>query len=628
MTDKQKQIFDKRITEFFEMINKEVNGESTEDKNMNKWESNLFNRYLYALSGERPKNKLPKEHLDTLKAKLKENNLTEEEYEKAKGKRKQLALILKEKQTLENYTIEELTKMQQQYDKKINDLKLKNTERYKKLYKLSEEEYIKIEKELEDLINKRKKINNLLEKKQETEEQKTRTSKTYDEKIKELIEQTKRQEETINDLNDTIKEYQQTKQTAQQEYLKKFIETKHQLQAHFDEQLEKINQQLEATYQGKIRQQRQEYNDYIEKTKHELEIKEQEIKRNLKQTKEQQKEIIIKLLCTKDDISINDIKQQLEHKNIPTEGIIEAFKEVKILIPGIVKKISNDGNIFTYSIKNDALRELEQHKNWIVSPKISNVYDGEVSFIVRSDLHLNMTNSDETIRKTLFPCMEYCAKKGNIPIIDLGDLAETIVGIKYDSWKNLDKNAIKLACKFYKNYAKAISSSPEISHYILFGNHDEHPYYAGIDPLEILLEYSNNFKTLGVSSGSFQIGNDKIGVFHDKSWQNIIRYNERNKNERDEYIYEYLCEEMKEIAQNYIYSLMGHYHFGKHNPEHNFSVITNGIENPLLFTAQVKDGQVEKMFVTELYTVNNGKQLKNSSYQTEIYNRGKQFIKY
>ena len=394
MTDKQKQIFDKRITEFFEMINKEVNGESTEDKNMNKWESNLFNRYLYALSGERPKNKLPKEHLDTLKAKLKENNLTEEEYEKAKGKRKQLALILKEKQTLENYTIEELTKMQQQYDKKINDLKLKNTERYKKLYKLSEEEYIKIEKELEDLINKRKKINNLLEKKQETEEQKTRTSKTYDEKIKELIEQTKRQEETINDLNDTIKEYQQTKQTAQQEYLKKFIETKHQLQAHFDEQLEKINQQLEATYQGKIRQQRQEYNDYIEKTKHELEIKEQEIKRNLKQTKEQQKEIIIKLLCTKDDISINDIKQQLEHKNIPTEGIIEAFKEVKILIPGIVKKISNDGNIFTYSIKNDALRELEQHKNWIVSPKISNVYDGEVSFIVRSDLHLNMTNSD------------------------------------------------------------------------------------------------------------------------------------------------------------------------------------------------------------------------------------------
>ena len=295
MTDKQKQIFDKRITEFFEMINKEVNGETIEDKNMTRWEINLFSRYSYALNGERPKNELPKEHLDTLKTKLKENNITEEEYRQANGRRKRLALILKEKQKLEKYTIDELKQMQQQYDKKINDLKLKNTERYKKLYKLSEEEYIKIEKELEDLINKRKKINNLLEKKQETEEQKTRTSKTYDEKIKELIEQTKRQEETINDLNDTIKEYQQTKQTAQQEYLKKIIETKHQLQAHFDEQLEKINQQLEATYQGKIRQQRQEYNDYIEKTKHELEIKEQEIKRNLKQTKEQQKEIIIKL---------------------------------------------------------------------------------------------------------------------------------------------------------------------------------------------------------------------------------------------------------------------------------------------------------------------------------------------
>ena len=101
--------------------------------------------------------------------------------------------------------------------------------------------------------------------------------------------------------------------------------------------------------------------------------------------------------------------------------------------------------------------------------------------------------------------------------------------------------------------------------------------------------------------------------------------NEYKKNERDEYIYEYLCEEMENIAKDYIYSLMGHYHFGKHNPEQNFSVISNGIENPLLFKAILKDGQVEKMYVTELYSTNNG--LKNSCYSTEIYNRGKQLIK-
>ena len=624
MTDKLRQEFIEKITEFFEMVNKEVTGESTEDKNMNKWESNLFNRYLYALSGERPKNKLPQEHLDTLKAKLKENNLTEEEYEKAKGKRKQLALILKEKQTLENYTIEELTKMLEDCDKEIIDLKAKSNGRYKSFYKLTDEECNEIKHRLEEIRNLRRKINEKIDKKQITTQPKTRTSKTYDEKIKELIDQNNNLKKEIEELDKKLKEFQNVKQ---EEYTEKLIEMKHKLQQQYEEQLKQIKKQLEDSYQGKIEHQKQDCDDKIEKIKKEAEKQAQEAKIKEKETKEQQKEIIIKLLCTKDNISINDIRQQLDLKNIPIEGIPEALKEVKILIPGIVKRISPDGEMFTYSIKNDALRELEQHKDWTVSPKISNVYDGEVSFIVRSDLHLNMTNSEETIKKTLFPSMEYCSKKGNIPIIDLGDLAETIKGIKFDSWKNLDKNAIKLACKFYKNYAKAISSSPEISHYSLFGNHDEHPYYAGIDPLEILLEYSSNFKTLGISSGTFKIGNDKIGVFHDKSWQNIIKYNQYNKNERDEYIYEYLCEEMENIAKDYIYSLMGHYHFGRHNPEKKFSVIANGIENPLLFTAIVKEGQVEKMYVTELYTINDGKKLKTSSYQTEIYNRGKQFIK-
>ena len=624
MTDKLRQEFIEKITEFFEMVNKEVTGESTEDKNMNKWESNLFNRYLYALSGERPKNKLPQEHLDTLKAKLKENNLTEEEYEKAKGKRKQLALILKEKQTLENYTIEELKKMLEDCDKEIIDLKAKSNGRYKSFYKLTDEECNEIKHRLEEIRNLRRKINETIDKKQITTQPKTRTSKTYDEKIKELIDQNNNLKKEIEELDKKLKEFQNVKQ---EEYTEKLIEMKHKLQQQYEEQLKQIKKQLEDSYQGKIEHQKQDCDDKIEKIKKEAEKQAQEAKIKEKETKEQQKEIIIKLLCTKDNISINDIRQQLDLKNIPIEGIPEALKEVKILIPGIVKRISPDGEMFTYSIKNDALRELEQHKDWTVSPKISNVYDGEVSFIVRSDLHLNMTNSEETIKKTLFPSMEYCSKKGNIPIIDLGDLAETIKGIKFDSWKNLDKNAIKLACKFYKNYAKAISSSPEISHYSLFGNHDEHPYYAGIDPLEILLEYSSNFKTLGISSGTFKIGNDKIGVFHDKSWQNIIKYNQYNKNERDEYIYEYLCEEMENIAKDYIYSLMGHYHFGRHNPEKKFSVIANGIENPLLFTAIVKEGQVEKMYVTELYTINDGKKLKTSSYQTEIYNRGKQFIK-
>ena len=55
-----------------------------------------------------------------------------------------------------------------------------------------------------------------------------------------------------------------------------------------------------------------------------------------------------------------------------------------------------------------------------------------------------------------------------------------------------------------------------------------------------------------------------------------------------------------------------------HNIEKGFSIINNGLENSLLFTAEIKDGYVEKMFVTEV-----GKR----DYQIEIYNRGNQYRK-
>ena len=307
-----------------------------------------------------------------------------------------------------------------------------------------------------------------------------------------------------------------------------------------------------------------------------------------------------------------------EEENLDDEEQLLYLKELRIMIPGITRVLKNGEDAPAYSLRTDAMNKLEEYKKDIVYPRISNVRDGKVEFIVRTDLHLDMTNSEDTLKTKLETYFNYSAAHGNIPIIDLGDLAETLAVIKHKDWKNFDKEAAKLSYKFYKNYAKAIASAPETKHYTLLGNHDEHPYLVGVDPIEILNEYSNNFEPLGVSRGSFRIGNDSIGVFHDKTWQNIVSFQEYSKDERDEIIYDYLCDEIEEIANDYIYSLIGHYHFGAHNIDKRFSVINNGLQSGLIFTAEVSDGHVERMFV---------KELGNKNYQTEIYNRGNQYRK-
>ena len=237
-----------------------------------------------------------------------------------------------------------------------------------------------------------------------------------------------------------------------------------------------------------------------------------------------------------------------------------------------------------------------------------------------------MTSSRDTIRKMMNPYLEYCAAKENMPIIDLGDLADTRRPFVIKDWENHDKEAIKQAYNFFKNYAQALNMAPEIKHYTLFGNHEDHPYLAGVDPIEIIYDYSKNFYLLGVGKGKFKIANDKIAVYHDKTWQNVIPATEQpDKEKRDEYIYKFLCEHMKKIASDYVYSLIGHYHFGKINPSENFAVINNGIETALMFTAEIKDNEIQKMFVKNIYTNNN--QIQTSDYEIEIYNKEKKYNK-
>ena len=678
ITESQREKFKSNLENFFDIIEKELNGETVEDtETIETWFRNVYLRYNNSLLGTNPKHQLPKEHLETLTKKIEEKGLTLEDIKESYGRKIKFIEIIKNKQkkeknkekdekqiktsnnkkSLEEYSIEELKKLQEEYDKEIISLDQKHSLRYKKLYNLSDEKFEEIGKRLDLSKRSRKRINEIIENKikstetlleveedieiieipeveekveiiEEQKETKTRKQKKANEKITELMKEKELKEEKIEELTNELEKIKQQRQDVildyQGKYEKRLEEKTKELEENMNIELERKTSMLEIESKREVKevkaqleQAKAELEQFKSQQDKELEKRMKMITNQIKDVKERQQQIMVKLLCSSENISLDTIRRHLENEKIPTEGLENSLKELRNMIPGITRVIK-DEETANFSLRMDALKRAEEYKNDIICPRISNVRDGKIEFIVRADLHLNMTNSEDTLKRQLEPFMNYCVKRNNIPIIDLGDLAETIVGIKYRSWRDFDKETAKLAYKFYKNYAKAIQSAPEIKHYTLLGNHDEHPYLVGVDPLEILSEYSDNFKPLGISRGAFKIGNDKIGVFHDKQWQNIVSYQEFSKEERDEQIYEYLCNEAETIAKDYIYSLFGHYHFGAHNIEKSFSVINNGLDNSLLFTAEVKDGYIEKMFVTEV---------KKGDYKIEIYNRGNQYRK-
>lgn len=594
MTEAQRVLFNTKMNEFFEAIDKYSVGEKIENEEaLDAWGKNLFSRYRYAQEGTRYTHALPQEHIETLKQKLKERNITEEQYKQAHGKISKLALLIQNN----NYSLEELIKQQQDLDKKIGLLKQKATRRYKKLYNLTEDEYETNLQELENLLKQRKKINNLIEKNINSQDSnETNTEQNNDKKMKELLKENENKTDKIKELEHQLQEQEKA----------------------YNEKLTEETTKIEQKFKKELQEQQENYNKFRETTETNLDKQ--------KQQKEQQKKAIFKLLCSNEDISMQELKKEMKILGIKSDDMPYILSELKSEIPGMVKKINEDSDEFTYSIKENAIHKLQEYKGWKISPRISNIQDGKVSFLVRSDLHMNMYSSEDMMKRILYPYMEFCTLRNNIPIIDLGDIAETRRDFKIEDWKNFNKEAIEQAYDFFKKYGQTINSAPNIKHYTLFGNHDEHPYLSGLDPLEIILNYTDNFRFLGVSKGSFRLGNDKIAVFHDKSWQNIISYKEFSKTERDEYIYDYLCDEMKKIAKDYIFSLIGHYHFGKINPEENFAVIGSGTINSLLFTATIKDGTVEKMYASPLYLDIN-KNVKTIGYEIEIYNRGKILIK-
>ena len=539
-----------------------------------------------------------------------------------------------------SFSLEELNEKLNEYSSESIKLKSKLSARNIRLYNLSDGDILNINKEIKKYESKIKAIDVEVEKRKKSTnnsnndiiQRKSSRNTTSEERIRSLKNENNKLNDEINYLNNIISSLRQDVKNLQfyEEQYKKMCESNYNETIDNDEirksKQEIINlNKLICEKQAKIneleglKRQSEVHTSKMLDLENKLYNQEQNIRETIKSEVERKKEIVIKLLISNYDITLENIKHEFKKNNLSTDDALEIIKSVRNYIPGIINKFDSNGRPYSYTIGRSAISQLDEYRQDNICPQISSVLSGKISFVVRSDLHLNIMSSYDKLSKLFEPYLDFCSVRNNIPILDLGDVVDTRFGININDWKNFDRVLINNAYSFYKNYAKAVNKAPKITHYSLMGNHDEHPYLAGLDAISILLDNSDNFRLLGISNGQFKIGNDKIGVFHDKSWQNVIEYRNNNKRDRDSFIYNYLCDEMKNIAKDYIYSLIGHYHFGKINPEEKFAVINNGIDNSLLFTADIKDGIVEKMYVKPLCRY--GNKVIPVGYETEIYNR-------
>ena len=570
VSEEQKKAFKEKLDEVF-TVAKSDDIEATGQ--LRTWLRNLFFRYKNYKTNTHPEHILPKEHLLTLETKLKEEDLTLDEFENTQGKIELLIETIKTKP-------ESLEKLIELRDKRIDEVhKLERKLSKRSLYRLTDEAANEIEKQIKEIRviikDTNKKIDELTPKEEKKEE---KPSETASKRIKELIKENKKQRAELSSLQEELLKYKEERSYINSKY-----------RDEYEKNLKIRTQQLEEEFNGKVQE----------------EIKKQTEKTNKRiiENKPIQKGIIRKLLLTENIVSLEDMKARLKLAGVSSNKIEFALNELRNEIPGIVKNIDNE----TYSISASATNRLDGLKKSTICPRISSVFSGTIEFIVRSDLHLPLTSNEDRIKKEFEPYFTFCSNNRNIPIIDLGDIADTLRNMKYPKWENRDKEATKQAYDFFKYYAKVLSTAPKIKHYNLLGNHDKHPYLVGVDPIEVINSYTDNVTILGIDKGSFMLGNDKIGVFHEIDSVPFTKKEE---------IYDTICEEMRNITPNYIYSLVGHYHTGMHNPLQQFSLIPN--RKPLLFSVEIEDGIVKRIFVSEMSNTaksNNQIELYNSSYQ-------------
>ena len=621
VTEEQKKIFNDFLNNIF---NETINKNNETYQKTNQWLKNMYYRYI--------NNTLPGEHKLALEARLRRRNISVNEFLETKGSIELLQELSKKKKAerkkakeLESQnkiiketpvetkpevieespveaksdenkvtetktdTTEGLEKLRDELDKRITCLKSKITKRNRALYRLTDEACEEIEKQIDEAEQKIKEINKKIAEltpKKETETINDATQK----KIEKLVNENREKNDEILALKNEIAKFREERASYSTRYREEAERTIAIYKKETDEQFA---------------------------TKLEEEVQRQISRANQKnsQTKGLQVAHIKRLLLRHESISLNDIKYSLEKSKVSTANLDVAINELRTKIPGIVKSIDVVERTPIFSISGTAMDRWDVLKNNTNSVRISNVFDGTVSFIERSDVHASLRNTEDDLKKMFDPILNFSSANGNLPIVDFGDFMDTLKEIEYSKWVNHDKEAIELACKFLKNLAKTLATVPTTKFYFLNGNHEKHLYLAGIDPLEIMYEYCNNLIPLGAEKGSFMIGNDKIGALHGID---NIPYLVKSDS---------LCKEIEEklpkIVTDEIYSFIAHFHIGAHYPLQKYSLVSR---EPLVITAEVEDGTVTKMDAQKLKMTKKAG-FDFDSFPTEIYNSNYQYKK-
>ena len=243
---------------------------------------------------------------------------------------------------------------------------------------------------------------------------------------------------------------------------------------------------------------------------------------------------------------------------------------------------------------------------------------GVVSFVAFADLHIPLNAKEDEIKKTIHPLFEFSASQKNLPIIDLGDDGDTLKDIPYEKWIKQDKEAAEQVYSFLRKFGRVINECPTTKVFYKPGNHEEHAYLVGIDPMETLNSCANNIVFLGPGKSSVMIGNDKLGIFH--GLDQVPYGNRRNFLDYSQHICSEISKHLQNIAKDYFYSLIAHYHFAEHRPFQHFSLIGHSNKCPVQFTAILEDGEVKRMYAQNLTLSKKENTYVADPYRIEIYN--------
>lgn len=566
------------------------------DKKQRWYYQNIYYRYKLREDDPTYYKSMKKDFANIIEEIIEQYGLTKEQFLNTKGNIEKLMIELQRTNKKENLysdkTTTELNKMKEDLiEKKIN-LKRALTPRGMSLY--NEEKINEIKSQIDEYEQRIKQISEELKTRNDSTEQapiqiiqEVNVDKTYEKKFNDMKESydttIKEKEQQINDREDTI------------------------------QKLQKEN----ATLQRKIRENISD-----------LEEQKRILLKHQSQIRKELKEKLITLLLNNKSISYSYVKQALEIDNDTYKSLM---CEIKDEIPGIIEQITNDGYCNRYTLANKAWYARNQYIDQKPEIQMCNINipnKKTLKFIVRTDTHIDMASEYDEIMRELNPYHELSALYGNAPIIDLGDIADTYEYFDYKEMynpdtKKADVKALKLAYEFYKNYGKTLAQIPQTKHYTILGNHDIDPFYAGVDPIKVIRNYSPNFRYAGLISGSVKIKNLDVGLYHGILPENEIK----TSNSYTYDTYEFL-ERIDRLSKKHGLILVGHYHLKKIYSNANTVLVDNGTKTATVLTVTIENNCIESICL-ELYTLSEQNKFinYNEGYPIMIYNRPKYYQK-